>query len=124
MIECANSQKAELVIVSRDSDYGISFDNKTFLNDHLRQEFSERVNKQRKILLYTRLADALKHFKVKVSEGEVEAEKEIVETKHPASPVLSEHFDMETFMTIFRQKLAEKFAEKQAQHPKSSSPEG
>ena len=52
MIYCANAQNAELVIVSRDSDYGVYFDNRAYVNDHLKQEFSERVSKKRKLLLY------------------------------------------------------------------------
>lgn len=57
MVHCATTQKAELVIVSRDSDYGALFDGKAYVNDHLKQEFSERVSKKRKLLLYTRLCN-------------------------------------------------------------------
>lgn len=79
MIHCANQNNAELVIVSRDSDYGVLFETKSYINDHLRQEFSERVSKKRKLLLYTRLSDALKHFEVPISEKEEEAEAELLE---------------------------------------------
>lgn len=82
MIHCATTQNAELVIVTRDSDYGIHFENKAYVNDHLRQEFSERVSRRRKILLYSRLSDALKHFAVPITAQEVLAEAEIVEA-HP-----------------------------------------
>jgi len=81
MIHCSKSVNAELVIVSRDSDFGATFDNKLYVNDHLRQEFSERVSKRRKLLLYSRLSDALKHFQVPITEKEVQAEAEIVEAK-------------------------------------------
>lgn len=81
MVHCANTANAELVIVTRDSDYGIHFENKGYINDHLRQEFSERVSRRRKILLYTRLSEALKHFAVPVTEQEVAAEAEIVESQ-------------------------------------------
>lgn len=83
MIECARERNAELVIVTRDSDYGATLENKSFINDHLRQEFSERVSKKRKLLLYPRLSEALKHFSVKVTPAEEKAEAEIVE----ATPV-------------------------------------
>jgi hypothetical protein len=85
MIHCANFANAELVIVTRDSDYGVHFENKAYVNDHLRQEFSERVSRKRRILLYSRLSDALKHFAVPVTPQEVEAEAEIVES-HPEAP--------------------------------------
>lgn len=78
MIHCANENNAELVIVSRDQDYGIEFDKKVYINDHLRQEFSERVSKKRKLLLYTRLSDALKHFEIKVTPEEESVESEII----------------------------------------------
>lgn len=91
MIHCANSENAELVIVSRDSDFGTVFDNKVYVNDHLKQEFSDRVSKKRKLLLYTRLSDALKHFSIPVTEKEVQAEIEIVEAKAvPAAPTSTE----------------------------------
>jgi len=78
MIECAEKQKAELVIVSRDSDYGVSHEKKSFLNDHLRQEFSDRISKKRKVYLYTRLTEALKNFKVEIQPQEALAEEEIL----------------------------------------------
>lgn len=81
MIHCANAQNAELVIVSRDADYGISFENKAYINDHLRQEFSERVSKKRKLLLYVRLSEALKHFAIPVTPEEEQAETEILDIK-------------------------------------------
>lgn len=52
---------------------------KAFVNDHLKQEFAERVSKKRKLLLYPRLSEALKHFHVPVSPQEELAETELVE---------------------------------------------
>src|SRR5262249_42248430 len=79
MIECALQQKAELVIVSRDADYGIEFEKKGYINDHLRQEFSERVSQKRQVLLFTKLSEALKEFKVTVTAQETEVENQIIE---------------------------------------------
>jgi len=78
MVHCAREQTAGLVIITRDEDYGITVDGRSYVNDHLRQEFSERVSKKRKLLLYSRLSDALKLFAVTVTPQEEEAEKEIV----------------------------------------------
>lgn len=78
MIDCAIANKAELVIVSRDADYGVEVGKQAFINDHLQQEFRERVSKKRKLLLYTRLSDALKHFKVRVTVRETEEEEEML----------------------------------------------
>jgi hypothetical protein len=82
MVHCANENNSELVIVSRDQDYGIEFEKKIYINDHLRQEFSERVSKKRKLLLYTRLSEALKHFEVKVTAEEEAVETEFVAGNH------------------------------------------
>lgn len=78
MIECAIQNKAELVIVTRDSDYGVHFDGESYVNDHLGQEFSERVSKKRQILLYSKLSSALKHFSVSVSKQIEDAEDLII----------------------------------------------
>jgi len=85
MLECALRNQAELVIVSRDSDYGILFQDKAYVNDHLRQEFSERVSRKRKLLLYTKLSEALKHFAIPVTREEEEEEEEIIQSAPDAS---------------------------------------
>lgn len=82
MVECALIKKAELVIVTRDSDYGLTIDNITYVNDHLRHEFSDRVSQRRNILLYSKLSDALKHFKRDVTADEKKEEEEIVTLSH------------------------------------------
>ena len=86
MVHCAIQRKAGLVIVTRDSDYGATVDGKSYINDHLRQEFSDRVSRKRDLLLYTSLSQALRRFKVDVSEQEEEAEKELVEREPADAP--------------------------------------
>jgi len=76
MVHCAAERKAELVIISRDSDFGVMIGNKWYPNDHLQQEFKERVSKRRKAVLFRRLTDALKYLNVAVSKKEVAAEQE------------------------------------------------
>jgi hypothetical protein len=78
MLHCAEKNVAELVIVSTDLDYGVSFEGKQYVNDDLRQEFSDRVSKKRKLLLYEKLSDAVKHFERPITPQEQEAESEIV----------------------------------------------
>jgi hypothetical protein len=85
MVQCSISENAELVIVSRDSDFGIVVDNKAYLNDHLSQEFRERVSRKRKVLLYTKLSDALKHFKVAVTKQDEQEEEALVHLPKPES---------------------------------------
>jgi hypothetical protein len=77
MIECANTQNAELVLVSRDSDYGLVYESRAYPNDHLLQEFHERVSRKRELLLYTKVSEALDHFKIHVTPAEKKEEEEI-----------------------------------------------
>jgi hypothetical protein len=66
---CRTAQ-AGIIIVSRDSDYGAVFENRAYLNDHLKQEFNERVSRKRTITLYAKLSDALKIFGFGDTKGE------------------------------------------------------
>lgn len=86
MVHCAREKKMGLVIVSRDSDYGITIDDKSYVNDHLRQEFSDRVSRKRALVLHSSLAHALKSFAVPVSAKEEEAEKELLQNPVQEGP--------------------------------------
>lgn len=77
MLHCAEEHSAELVICTSDSDYGITIDGKSYINDHLRQEFSDRVSRKRKLILCNTLSGALKEMDVNVSKKEIQAEKEV-----------------------------------------------
>jgi hypothetical protein len=81
MVHCAILRKAGLVIVTRDSDYGVTAGSECFVNDALRQEFSERVSRKRKLLLYSRLSDALRFFEVPVTDEEEESESEVAASR-------------------------------------------
>lgn len=84
MIECCNSRAAELVIVSRDSDYGIDHDQVAYINDFLRHEFSDRVSRKRAVILCRRLSEALKHFEVAVTEAEEKEESALITASNTA----------------------------------------
>jgi len=86
MLHCALEQSAELVIVTRDADYGVTVDGTSYINDHLKQEFSERVSQKRKVLLYAKLSDALKHFEVPVTQQESEDEDALLKQLGTAPP--------------------------------------
>lgn len=99
MIECALRNQAELVIVSRDADYGLVFEDKAYINDHLRQEFSERVSRRRKLLLYTKLSEALNHFKIPVTVEEEAEERQIIESTRDI-PTPRKQLSIEEIMEI------------------------
>lgn len=78
IVACAVESGDDIVIVSRDSDYGLTFDKKPILNDWLLQEFRERVGRQRHITLTARLSDGLKAAGIAVSSKEEKAEDEFL----------------------------------------------
>jgi hypothetical protein len=80
IIECAKESQKDIVIVTRDSDFGIKFDNHKFLNDFLLQEFKERISRRRKIVLTDRLSNAFKIIDLAVTAEMEEAEDEIIST--------------------------------------------
>ena len=51
--------RQELLIVSRDGDFGLQLNKNYYLNDWLNQEFKERVSMKRKAELTPSLAQAL-----------------------------------------------------------------
>lgn len=79
IIHCAIEQKADIWIVSRDSDYGVTFGEQSYLNDWLEHEFSDRVSQKRKVVLTKRLSEALKEFAVPVTKAEETEEVALVE---------------------------------------------
>ena len=80
IVDCAKQANANVVIVSRDSDYGVHLKGDgVYINDWLRQEFKERVNRRRNVTLTDRLSEGLKQISIKVTKKEVEAEEEFLQ---------------------------------------------
>ena len=74
-IHCAKTYPGKYVIVSRDSDYGTTYNDKSYLNDALKSEFRDRVGKK-SITYTTKLSEALKMMEVPVTPDEEKIEKE------------------------------------------------
>jgi hypothetical protein len=90
IISCANASGKHVILVTRDTDYGISYEKKYFLNDWLRQEFSERVNRKRKVILTDRLAEAFKLVQIQVSKQAVAEEVSLLsQLEAPADEIKS-----------------------------------
>ena len=79
IVHCADNSSDNIVIVSRDSDFGVLWEKKAYLNDWLLQEFRARVSKKRKISLTTRLTEGFKEANIRVTDKEVQEEEEFVE---------------------------------------------
>lgn len=60
IINCCSLKNKNVIIVSRDLDYGIHFDNKSLINDFLNQEFKDRVSNRISVTLTNKLSYAFK----------------------------------------------------------------
>lgn len=79
IIHCSAESGKDIVIVTRDSDFGVSYNDQAYLNDWLRQEFKQRVSQRRKILLTNKLSEGLKIVHAAVTSEMVEAEQELLQ---------------------------------------------
>lgn len=94
IIHCSIKSGKDIIIVSRDGDYGAIYKDKSFLNDWLKQEFKERVSRKRKIILTAKLSEAFKLMNEQVTQEMEQAEVDILENhiinsctpNKPASP--------------------------------------
>lgn len=74
IIHCAKEMNQDVVIVSRDTDYGCRYDGDMIINDWLSQEFKERVNIRKKVILTDKLMQGFKLANISVKKKEVEDE--------------------------------------------------
>ena len=74
IVQCSIDSGKDIVIVTRDSDYGVVYKNKSYINDWLLQEFKQRVSQKRKLKLTASLSEGLKIVHAKVTREMEEAE--------------------------------------------------
>jgi len=79
IVDCANRTNKDIIIVTRDTDFGVIYNGKSYLNDWLKIEFQERVSKRRKLVLTDKLSFALKAIDEVVTQEMVDAEKQLLE---------------------------------------------
>jgi hypothetical protein len=79
IIYCAKKMKGRFYIVTRDGDFGCTFKKESYLNDQLKLEFRERVG-NKSIILTQKPSDVLKALEIDVTEAELEAENEMVQS--------------------------------------------
>ncbi len=82
IVHCAQAHKKDVIIVSRDSDYGELYPKEPMLNNWLEEEFKKRVSRKRKIVLTNRLAQAFKLASIGVTRKEEKSEQELLEKMH------------------------------------------
>jgi hypothetical protein len=78
ILSCVKNANKDVIVVSRDGDYGVTLDDHVFANEWLIADI-KRINKQRKLFVVDRLAEALKLVDVKVSAEEEKEEDELAE---------------------------------------------
>ncbi len=79
IVYCAQHCSSDIIIVSRDSDYGVYHGDKSILNDWLLLEFKERVSHKRNIILTNKLTEAFKQASIRVSVEEEKSEEKLLE---------------------------------------------
>jgi hypothetical protein len=105
IIACARPNEHErhdVMIVSRDGDFGANLGNISIINDWLLREFKERVSPQRQIVLLPRLTDALKKLDEHVNAADVEEEDRIIKNEEAAQET-SDRI-LESWRAIFEEK--------------------
>lgn len=79
IIYCAAKEKKNVVIISRDSDYGCQLQDEPIIDNWLAQEFKERVNRCKKVILTRKLAQGFELAGIRVGEREKAAEEKMLE---------------------------------------------
>jgi hypothetical protein len=78
IIDCALRTDKHIILVTRDNDFGINYNDTSFLNDWLQIEFRERISQKRKIILTDKLSKAFKFVKIPVTAEMIEEENEVI----------------------------------------------
>lgn len=80
IIKCAENTGKHIIIVTRDSDFGCSYENDSHLNDWLKQEFRQRISQKRKIVLTDKLHVAFQLVEIPVTNEMIEEEEKVIST--------------------------------------------
>jgi predicted nucleic acid-binding protein len=81
LMACASPGKRDIVILSRDQDYGRDFGQQQYVNDYLLHEFKDRVSQHGRIVLTKHVSVALEHLDAQVDPKEAAAETEFLEQR-------------------------------------------
>jgi hypothetical protein len=104
IISCAQNSTKDIIVVTRDNDFGAIVKGKSYLNDWLSKEFKDRVSQRRKIFLTDKLAAAFKAIKLPVTKAMVDEETRILETQSSETDSTKIQNNWETLAKIFKDK--------------------
>jgi predicted nucleic acid-binding protein len=80
VIKCAETTGKHIILVTRDSDFGCFYENESFLNDWLLQEFKQRISSRRKIILTDKLSKAFQLVEIPVTKEMIQEEENVIDT--------------------------------------------
>ena len=78
IVKCAEVTDKDIIIVTRDTDFGCNHRGEMYLNDWLKQEFKERTNQDREIILTNRLSQAFDLVNIPVTEDMISEEDNVI----------------------------------------------
>jgi len=78
ILECAARSSSQVIVATRDRDFGATFEGHSFLDDWMREEFTERVGNGCRASMTPRLADGLEAVGARVSPEMQQAEERIL----------------------------------------------
>lgn len=78
IIDCASRTDKHIILVTRDSDFGVTHGDNCFLNDWLQIEFRERISQKRKIILTDKLSKAFKLLEIPVTNEMITEEQNVI----------------------------------------------
>lgn len=96
IVDCAKRANKDVIIVTRDNDFGVVANRESFLNDWLKIEFSERVNMRRKIYLTEKLSEAFKWVNIPITKEMIDEENSILPNE--PTTITSEQLGFEEVM--------------------------
>jgi PIN like domain len=109
IIDCASRSDKHIILVTRDNDFGINYNDTSFLNDWLQIEFRERISQKRKIILTDKLSRAFKLVEIPVTAEMIEEENEVITTRKNE---IQEQIDIsKTDIERLRERLQERIRE-------------
>lgn len=80
IIQCAETTGKHIIIVTRDSDFGCTYERESHLNDWLVQEFKQRISRKRKVILTDKLSTAFKLVEIPVTDEMIKEEEFVIKT--------------------------------------------
>ncbi len=79
VLKCAENSGKHIILVTRDSDFGCNYEDDSFLNDWLKQEFKQRISQKRKVILTDKLSRAFQLVEIPVTDEMIEEEEKVID---------------------------------------------